>query len=76
LVVVSARDYEHMEQLVAPTGNAVLHEVDCLLQVVDHHHLRRDGRAMQALPTARERPLVLSDTGLSAEAFFDMSSVA
>ena len=39
LVVVSARDQEHLEQLVGPIGNAVLHNADCSLLVVDHQHL-------------------------------------
>jgi nucleotide-binding universal stress UspA family protein len=39
LLVVSARDREHMEQIVGPTGNAVLHNADCSLLIVDHQHL-------------------------------------
>jgi nucleotide-binding universal stress UspA family protein len=39
LLVVSARDHERLEQLVAPIGNAVLHDADCALLVVDHQHL-------------------------------------
>jgi nucleotide-binding universal stress UspA family protein len=39
LVVVSARDHENLEQLVGPIGNAVLHNADCSLLVVDHQHL-------------------------------------
>jgi nucleotide-binding universal stress UspA family protein len=39
LLVVSARDREHLEQVVGPTGNAVLHNAECSLLVVDHQHL-------------------------------------
>lgn len=39
LLVVSARDREHLEQVVGPSGNAVLHNADCSLLVVDHQHL-------------------------------------
>jgi nucleotide-binding universal stress UspA family protein len=39
LVVVSAREHEDLGQLVGPTGNAVLHNADCSLLVVDHQHL-------------------------------------
>lgn len=39
LLVVSARDHERLERLVAPSGNAVLHNADCSLLVVDHQHL-------------------------------------
>jgi nucleotide-binding universal stress UspA family protein len=39
LLVVSARDHERLQQLVGPIGNAVLHNADCSLLVVDHQHL-------------------------------------
>jgi nucleotide-binding universal stress UspA family protein len=39
LLVVSARDHGHLEQIVGPNGNAVLHNADCSLLVVDHQHL-------------------------------------
>jgi len=39
MLIVSARDHEHLEQVVAPIGNAVLHSADCSLLVVDHQHL-------------------------------------
>jgi nucleotide-binding universal stress UspA family protein len=39
LLVVSARDREHLGQIVGPTGNAVLHNADCSLLVVDHQYL-------------------------------------
>ena len=39
LLVVSARDRAHLEQVVGPTGNAVLHNADCSLLVVDHRYL-------------------------------------
>ena len=39
LLVVSARDRAHLGQVVGPIGNAVLHEADCSLLVVDHQHL-------------------------------------
>ena len=39
LVVVSARNQEDLEHLVGPAGNAVLHNADCSLLVVDHQHL-------------------------------------
>jgi nucleotide-binding universal stress UspA family protein len=39
LLVVSARDHEHLEQVVGPIGNAVLHNADCSLLVVDHRYL-------------------------------------
>jgi nucleotide-binding universal stress UspA family protein len=39
LLVVSARDREHLEQVVGPIGNAVLHNADCSLLVVDHQHM-------------------------------------
>jgi len=39
LLVVSARDHELLAQLAGPIGNAVLHNADCALLVVDHQHL-------------------------------------
>jgi nucleotide-binding universal stress UspA family protein len=39
LLVVSARDREHLGQIVGPTGNAVLHNADCSLLVVDQQYL-------------------------------------
>ena len=39
LLVVSARDHERLQQLVGPIGNAVLHNADCSLLVVDHRNL-------------------------------------
>ncbi|MGO9153654.1 universal stress protein [Mycobacterium sp.] len=39
LLVVSARDRENLGQVVGPTGNAVLHNADCSLLVVDHQYL-------------------------------------
>ena len=39
LLVVSARDRAHLEQVIGPIGNAVLHNADCSLLVVDHQHL-------------------------------------
>ena len=39
LLVVSARDRAHLEQVVGPIGNAALHNVDCSLLVVDHQYL-------------------------------------
>jgi nucleotide-binding universal stress UspA family protein len=39
LLVVGARGHEHLEQLVGPAGNAVLHKSECALLVVDHRHL-------------------------------------
>jgi nucleotide-binding universal stress UspA family protein len=39
LLVVSARDSGHLEQIVGPPGNAVLHNANCSLLVVDHQHL-------------------------------------
>ena len=38
LVVVGARDREYVEQLVGPKGNAVLHNADCSMLIVDHQH--------------------------------------
>ncbi|GAB3017329.1 universal stress protein [Mycobacterium bourgelatii] len=38
LVVVSARNREHVEQLVGPMGNSVLHGAGCSVLVVDHQH--------------------------------------
>jgi nucleotide-binding universal stress UspA family protein len=39
LVVVGARGHESLEQLVGPMGNAVLHNSDCSMLIVDHQHL-------------------------------------
>jgi nucleotide-binding universal stress UspA family protein len=39
LLVVGARDDEYVEQLVGPMGNAVLHNADCSILIVDHQHL-------------------------------------
>jgi nucleotide-binding universal stress UspA family protein len=39
LLVVGARAHEHLKQLVGPKGNAVLHNADCAMLVVDHRHL-------------------------------------
>jgi nucleotide-binding universal stress UspA family protein len=39
LLVVSARDHKHLERVVGPIGNAVLHNADCSLLVVDHQYL-------------------------------------
>jgi len=39
LVVVGIRNREQLEQLVGPTGNAVLHNADCSVLVVDRQHL-------------------------------------
>jgi hypothetical protein len=39
LLVVGARDDEYVEQLVGPMGNAVLHNADCSILIVDHRHL-------------------------------------
>jgi len=39
LVVVGARNPEQVTQLVGPEGNAVLHNADCSVLIVDHQHL-------------------------------------
>ena len=39
LLVVGARAHEHLKQLVGPVGNAVLHNADCAMLVVDHRNL-------------------------------------
>jgi hypothetical protein len=39
LVVVSARDNTHVEQLEDPMGTAVLHNADCSVLIVDRQHL-------------------------------------
>jgi nucleotide-binding universal stress UspA family protein len=39
LVVVCVRDHERIEQLVGPTGNAVLHNAACSVLIVDHENL-------------------------------------
>ena len=39
LLVVGARDHEHVEELLGPMGHAVLHNADCSMLVVDHRHL-------------------------------------
>jgi nucleotide-binding universal stress UspA family protein len=39
LLVVGARAHEDLKQLVGPAGNAVLHNADCPMLIVDHRHL-------------------------------------
>ena len=39
LVVVGVRDTAHVEQVVGPIGNAVLHNADCSVLIVDRQHL-------------------------------------
>jgi len=39
LVIVSARNHQHLNELIGPIGSAVLQDTDCSLLVVNHQHL-------------------------------------
>ena len=39
LVVAGARDHRKVQELVGPTGNAVMHRAECSVLIVDHQHL-------------------------------------
>lgn len=39
LVIVSARNHQHLNELVGPTGSAMLEDTECSLLVVNHQHL-------------------------------------
>ena len=39
LVIVSARNHQHLNELIGPIGSAVLQDTECSLLVFNHQHL-------------------------------------
>ena len=39
LVIVSARNHQHLNELIGPIGSAVLQDTECSLLVLNHQHL-------------------------------------